>query len=306
MSKVLLVTGATGHQGGAVINALLKSSAIPSVFTILALTRDVASKSSLSLAAKSPFIKLLQGNLNDAPSIFSRASTPIWGVFSIQNPMSFGSSTEIEEQQGKALVDAAIAHGVKRFVYTSVDRHGSRSDTDPTYIRHFASKHRIELYLKSRSETAGTMTWTILRPTGFMENFYPGLMGKLFATVWSYAIPPGIPLQLISVDDIGVFGAQAFLKSDSKDYQNKAISLAGDELTFVEASKVCKEKTGHVLPSTFGFVAWMVLMMLPDIKMMFRWFGEVRLDADIAECKRLHPEVMSFGEWIGRHTSWGK
>jgi uncharacterized protein YbjT (DUF2867 family) len=124
MSNFLLITGATGHQGRSIINALLKSSAIPSAFTILALTRDVNSKS--------PFIKLLQGKLNDSPSIFSRASTPIWGFFSIQNPMSFGSSIEIEEQQGKALVDAAIAHGVNHFVYTLVDRHGSRSDTDPT------------------------------------------------------------------------------------------------------------------------------------------------------------------------------
>jgi nucleoside-diphosphate-sugar epimerase len=220
--------------------------------------------------------------------------------------MSFGSSIEIEEQQGKALVDAAIAHGVKHFVYTSVDRHGSRSDTDPTCIRHFASKHRIELYLKGRAEAAGTMTWTILRPTGFMENFYPGLMGKLFATVWSHAISSGVPLQLISIEDIGVFGAEAFLKSDSKDYQNKAISLAGDELTFAEACKICKEKTGHVLPSTFGFVAWMVLMVLRDIMVMFRWFGEEQLDADIAECRRLYPEIMGFGEWVGRNTSRGK
>lgn len=71
MTKVFLVTGATGKQGGAVIDALL---AQPSSFTILAITRNTNSASAQKLAANSPIIKLIQRNLDDIPAIFLAAS----------------------------------------------------------------------------------------------------------------------------------------------------------------------------------------------------------------------------------------
>jgi len=147
MSKTPLITGATGHRGGAVINALLDTLEAPKKFTLLALTRNIHSSAATALEAKSSAIKLIGGNLNASEAIFIRAATPIWGVFSVQNPMGCGASIEIEERQGKALVGAAIKHNVKHFVYTSVDRHGARSDTDPTHVPHFASKYRVEKYL---------------------------------------------------------------------------------------------------------------------------------------------------------------
>ncbi|KAN0103553.1 NAD(P)-binding protein [Hyaloscypha variabilis] len=240
MSKTLLITEATGNQGGAVIKALMSLS-IPSPFSIVALTRNTNAQTSKNLLAKYPSINLIQGNLDDPEYIFSRAGAPVWGVFSVQNSMINGSSNEIEERQAKAL----------HFVYASVDRHGSRSDTNPTNVPHFANKHRVEKYLQEKAaEAEGIMTWTILRPTRFMENFCsppfgPAFMGKAFASVWRYALPVGVPLQLISVVDIGWFGAQAFWRCDSKEYRNRSISLAADELTFEEASKLSAE--GYIL-----------------------------------------------------------
>jgi nucleoside-diphosphate-sugar epimerase len=310
MSKTLLITGATGHQGGAVINALLDSSEAPKNFTLIALTRNIHSSAATALEAKSSAMKLIEGNLNEPEAIFIRAATQIWGVFSVQNPMGRGASVEIEERQGKALVDAAIKHNVKHFVYASVDRHGARSDTDPTHVPHFTSKYRVEKYLQERTAaTCGGMTWTILRPTGFMENFSsppftPAFMGKVFASVWRYAIPEDVPMQLISTVDVGWFGAQAFVKSQSKEYRNTAISLAADELTFNEASRICKEKAGFEMPTTFSIVAWAVLKVLSDVRVMFEWFAMERLDADIDECRRLHPSMMTFGQWVEKESGY--
>jgi uncharacterized protein YbjT (DUF2867 family) len=85
MNRAILVTGATGKQGGALIKALLASKA---GFPILAVTRDSASPSAQRLAAKSSSITLVQGDLNDTEAIFNAAeqatSHPIWGVFSVQ------------------------------------------------------------------------------------------------------------------------------------------------------------------------------------------------------------------------------
>jgi uncharacterized protein YbjT (DUF2867 family) len=83
--KSILVTGATGKQGGALINALLAEDAD---IEILAVTRNPQSKSAKNLADKSPKIKLVQGDLDDPAGIFKNAhqvsSEPIWGVFSVQ------------------------------------------------------------------------------------------------------------------------------------------------------------------------------------------------------------------------------
>lgn len=84
-SRAILVTGATGKQGGSLIDALLKAKA---PFEILALTRDAQSQSSQNLLQKSPSIKLIIGNLDAADEIFKKAKettkTPIWGVFGVQ------------------------------------------------------------------------------------------------------------------------------------------------------------------------------------------------------------------------------
>lgn len=91
MSKALLITGATGKQGGSTINALLKANAD---FEIIALTRNAKSASAQKLQAKSSNIKLITGNLDDLEDIFQKAkevtALPIWGVFSVQvRPLYF-------------------------------------------------------------------------------------------------------------------------------------------------------------------------------------------------------------------------
>jgi len=84
-SRTLLITGATGKQGGSVINALLKANA---PFEILALTRNAQSASAQKLLKKSSKIKLVTGDFSAVDDIFLQAkkaaSAPIWGVFSVQ------------------------------------------------------------------------------------------------------------------------------------------------------------------------------------------------------------------------------
>jgi len=85
MAPAILVCGATGKQGGALINQLIRENAD---FEILALTRDEKSPSAQHLVQKSPNIKLIQGDLADPTKIFDAAEAvaggPVWGVFSVQ------------------------------------------------------------------------------------------------------------------------------------------------------------------------------------------------------------------------------
>ena len=300
MSKTLLITGATGKQGGAVINALIASPSTPP-FTILALTRNPASAAAKALVAKSPTIKLVTGDLDYPAAIFTAAGTSLWGVFSVQVFRPGKAGAEREERQSKALVDAAIENGVKHFVYTSVDRHGARSDSDPTNVPQFATKHRSEKYLQEKS--VGTnMGWTILRPVAFMENLNPGFVGKVSATLWKFAIPPTTPVQFVATADIGFFGAKAFL--DSEEYNGRVLSLAGDELTFPQAEMVFKEKMGVELPRTFGIVAWALLKAVKELRLMFKWLADVGSAADIVELRRMYPDLMTFDDWLEKEGAF--
>jgi uncharacterized protein YbjT (DUF2867 family) len=176
MPKPILILGATGKQGSALITSLLSLQNSSSDYTLLAVTRNASSPASLALAAKS--VKLIEGSLDDPVSLLAKgkeaAGHPVWGVFAVFVSQGRGASPEIEERQAKALVDAAVQGGeVKFFVYSSVERGGNeRSWSNPTNVPHFISKHNVELHLREKALGTG-LQWTILRPTAFMDVRLP-------------------------------------------------------------------------------------------------------------------------------------
>ncbi len=307
--KPILVLGATGKQGKKVVETILASDSKAN-FTILALTRNPDSASAQALAAKSTIIKLVKGNLDDTPAVFKAAveaagGAPIWGVFSVQQAVQDGATQERETKQGQAMVDQAIAHDVKVFVYTSVDRGGDKSEINPTKVPHFISKHDIETHLKAKAADA-KMQYTILRTVCFMEDLTPDFMGKVFATFIKVGIKPSKPLALVATSDIGYFAGQAFLQPESPEYKNKAISLAGDELTFGQVSQVFKERLGYEIPTTFEFLARFIKWMVKEMGMMFTWFDEEGFAVDIPKLKRMNPGLKDFGTWLETESGFPK
>ena len=328
MSKTLLITGATGKQGGSLIDELLAQEA---EFEILALTRDVNSASAQDLVKKSPDVKLLAGTLDEPETVFRNAKNvttrSIWGVFSVQVSCSvssssvdsgwllasglrlkeqayMGSRSDIEEKQGKALIDAALDNNVQYFVYTSADRGGDASLDDPTAVPHFISKYNIENHLveqAANNRRENPMFWTILRPTVFFDNITPNFVGKVFLTVWKVVVKDK-PLYYISVKDIGHFAALAFLNPD--EYKGKCISLAGDALTFDEMAVRFKEKTGSDVPVTFEFIARFVLWLVPDLGEMFSWFNRVGNKADIQQLRSVYPGLQDVGAWLEQESGF--
>lgn len=189
-----------------------------------------------------------------------------------------------------------MKNNVQLFVYTSVDRGGDASFDNPTPIPHFITKHNIEHHLVQKTANAeNSMSWTILRPTAFLDNFTPDFFGKVFTTCWKVAVKEK-PLQLISVRDIGHFGAQSFLNPD--EYKGRCVSLAGDDLTFDEMAEQFKEKTGNNVPLTFEFLARIIMWFAKDFELMFKWFYEGGYGADIPKLRRIDPELKDFRGWL--------
>ncbi len=108
----------------------------------------------------------------------NRLIVPSRGVYSVQLPFGGGQTTATEQKQGSQLVDAALAHGsVKQFVYTSADRGGPRSSSDPTNVPHFISKYHIEKHLINKAQGTN-MGYTFFRPVAFMENLTKDFGGE--------------------------------------------------------------------------------------------------------------------------------
>ncbi|PYI26173.1 NmrA-like family protein [Aspergillus indologenus CBS 114.80] len=328
MPLALLITGATGNQGSAVINALLAQELD---VEILAVTRNPHSSAARRLTQRSPKIKLIQGDLDHPMQIFEKAKNaatlPISGVFSVQNPFAPGQSVHKEEQQGKALIDAALAHQIPHFVYSSVDRGGDASSDNPTTIPHFISKHRIEQHLFTRtreantaggsssnnnsssSTTTTTMTWTILRPTFFFENLAPstGFAGKVAATAWD-AYLQGKPLQCVAVADVGHVAALALVRAGAgaAPFRNQCLSLAGDDLTYEHLQRTVRAKTGgRPLPTTARVLCYLVLWVRGDPRTMFAWFYEQGYGADIPRLRKLYPGLKNLEGWL-EESEWVK
>lgn len=248
-------------------------------------------------------IKLVEGDLNNPAGIFRNArqvaTNPIWGVFSVQVAIGNGA---LEESQGKAMVDEALKRNVKFFVYTSVDRGGESSTTNPTRIPHFIHKHNIEQHLMEKARNT-EMRWFILRPTAFFDNLVPGFFGKVFATCFKMALK-GKPLQMVATSDIGYFGAEGFLRPDT--YAGRGLSLAGDELTYDQMVEIFEQKTGQPIPSTFRPLCSFFMASMKDMGYMFKWFHDAGYKADIPELKRINPNLKDFGAWLDEESEFRK
>src|SRR5882762_4670808 len=185
----ILVTGATGQQGGAVARELLARK-----HTVRAMTRNPESDAAQALARQGA--EVVKGDLNDAASL-RRALQGAWGVFAVQNTWEAG--VEGEEVQGKRIAELARKAGAQHYVYTSVG-----SAHRKTGIPHFDNKWRIEETVRG----LGFPSHVILRPVFFMENLLAPF--SLQGSTLAWALGPSTKLQMIAVDDIGWFGARAF------------------------------------------------------------------------------------------------
>ena len=298
-ARRLVVTGATGKQGGALISALLSKPSQP--FEIYAVTRSKASGSAQKLEKQG--VRIIEGNFSDAEAIFKQVEHP-WGLFSVTLPMGGAAK---EEKEGKAMTAAAIKAGVQHIVFTATERGGQeKSEGNSTQIPHFVSKFNIEkdIISKSRDSKQGT-TWTFLRPVAFFENLSNSFFGRGFVAMWRLN---GLdrPLQQISTKDIGKIAAEAFLNADSAEYKNQAISLAGDELTPNEAAKIFKEETGLDLPSSYWWVGWLLRKLVSDLGKMFDWFYTDGFKADVPAIRKRYPFMQDFRTWLREESDWSK
>jgi uncharacterized protein YbjT (DUF2867 family) len=285
MSKPLsvLVTGATGQQGGAVARALLKKG-----HKVRGLTRKPDSAGALAL--KQLGAELAVGSFDERDALV-RAMTGTDAVFIMSTPFEAGE--EAETRQGITAVEAARTAGVKHIVYTSVGAADQK-----TGIPHFDSKARVEEYL-----TKSGLPYTIIGPVFFSENLVSPWGGAgLKKGVVALAMPAKRPLQHITVEEIGAFGALVIERREA--FLGKRIDLASNELTGEQVAATFSRVTGK----PFQYVEVPLAQMRAqseDMAIMFEWFDKKGYTTDLAALRRDYPEVgwVTFEDWA-RAQNW--
>ena len=269
-AKTILVTGATGRQGGAVVRHLLKNN-----FSVRALSRTPQSLSAQLLLTKGA--EVVKGDMSDASSLVT-AMEGCYGVFSVQNYFEYGAEKEI--RYGSNLADAAKQSGISHFIYSSV----CGADTN-TSVPHFETKNVIEKYIKKVG-----IPFTILRPVKFMENYYiPQIFRGILGGKLLDAIKSGKRHQMLAVDDIGKYTAATFQQSEI--HLSRTVDLAGDELTNEEVAATISEVLGSKVKFSKIPMPIVKLMMDKEMYLMFRWFNEKGFEANREETNRSFPGV---------------
>lgn len=275
--KRVLVTGATGQQGGGLARLLLRRG-----HHVRAVSRKPDSTAANELRKLGA--EVVAGDLGDRASI-ERAAKGVDVAYLVATPYEQGAAAET--RFGKTGLDAVHAAGVPYVVYSSV------SDADRrTGIPHFDSKAEIEAHLKG----LGT-EYSIVAPVFFSENLMaPWLAGGLAQGVLATGILPDRKLQVISLPEIAEFTALAV--EDPHAFRGKRVNIASDEPTPIEIARDLSEKAGrklayHALPLDE------VRKQSEDFAKMYDWFNRVGYSVDIARLKREYPQVhwRSFREW---------
>lgn len=275
--KIIVVTGATGRQGGAVTRALLKDG-----WLVRALSRKPDSQQAKALSALGA--EVVQGDMTDRQSlqpIFEGA----YGVFSVQNPMISGLDGEI--QQGKIVADVAKQANIQHLVYASA------GIGKPTGVGSWDSKLQVEAHIKALG-----IPLTILRPMAFMElmtdkGYYPPvsmwhLMPKL--------IGENRPIVWISAEDTGIIAAKTFAAPEQ--FIGKDIKLASDIKTIKECRALYHNVMGKK-PPRFPMPVWMFKRFVgDDLLTMWKWLGSSEFDMDTQTARTIYPDALSVEAWL--------
>ncbi|MEU8872292.1 NmrA family NAD(P)-binding protein [Streptomyces javensis] len=283
----MLVVGGTGAMGSHVIQRLLTTTDA----AITVPTRAPESAHATELAATAP------GRIELVSSDTVAVDALVEGVDRVfANTDFFATGSAVGEyRQGLDLLAAAEAAGVERFIWSSLDSAVSLTGHP---VPHFDSKAAVAAHIDlMRSEE-------MLRKE--TDGWYTNHVSVL--TTAPYRVPLGAAqYPLIALDDIAWFTGHMF--DNWQSWGARDLAVIGDSLTGDEIAATFARVTG--IPSAYAPMPHDELRAaVPDFGhdyvAMFQFFADRDLrtrDRDITLLRRLHPDLMTFEDWL-RRTEW--
>ena len=295
----VLVTGATGRQGGATARALL-SRGTP----VRALVRDPDTRRARAVEALGA--RLVVGDLTD-PATLEAAVDGVRAVFSVQMPAftEQGVDFDGEVRQAHNLMTAAEAAGVQQFVQSSTSGAGQHTQAPGWTEGRWAMMEDplgTKAAVQDRLRELDFPYWTLLKPAFFMENFEPsmrfyfprGVEGGLVTVV-----KPNTHLALVAADDLGRAAAAAL--SAPAEYHRVELDLASDYLTMNRIAEILSHALGVPLSAPDMTEEQARAAGMPDMGATHEYIDVVGQPARPRFARALGIDLTSFEQWAHQH-----
>ncbi|KAL4860977.1 hypothetical protein BDV12DRAFT_191380 [Aspergillus spectabilis] len=220
MSKLLVVFGATGAQGGALINHVLQDANLSQQYRLRGITRHATKPAAVDLASKG--IEIVEADL----SISSSLAAAVEGAYAVFAVTDFWDSKDpnIEIAQGKAIADAALAANVTVMIFSSLPSISKMSNNEFN-LPHFDSKAEVEEYIRE----LGFPVSLFFLAGWYMQNIWRSMAPQLQfepdgTIIYPLPWPSDIKLPWIDITDTGKYLAPAL--SDPEKYNGARLTAA--------------------------------------------------------------------------------
>lgn len=276
-----LILGATGLQGGAVAREMLRRG-----LSIRILTRRADSLKAQALARMGA--EVVEGDLC-RPDTLPAAFEGITGVFSVQDFYAPGVGLVGEFEQGRTVLSAAKAAGIRHIVQSSMgDGHA------PGGPAHFISKALLEREIKRSG-----IEWTLLGTVWFLDNLLnPEMKPHMMFPVLAGSLDADTKFQMLAIEDLGWIAAEAL--SDRESWTGRKINLAGDVMTVAQMKDTYRAVTGK-RPKGWSIPRAMFRRLVPEFAEQLAWQNQVNFRFGSEELRKVKPDASGLAEFLGKH-----
>ncbi|MEU2042288.1 NmrA/HSCARG family protein [Nocardia niwae] len=304
-NKIIAVVGATGAQGGSLVEAILEHP--ESGLTVRALTRNPDSEKAKALASRG--IEVVRGDAEDPASLES-AFEGAHGAFLVTNFNEHGDAAR-ETAQAKAMADAVKKAGVRHVIWSTLeDTRELIAADDQRFVKldggrnlpHSDSKGEADGYFRELGVPA-----TFMRTCFFWENLLGPLFvrrgddGALLLTIAiGDALLPGVSVKNIGRSAFGIFTHPEFIGA--------TVGVANAHLTGADMAdtlaRVLDEEVRYE-PYTldelraFDMPGADIFANMMQFKQAFNAEYVGARDLDVVRV--LNPQVETFEQWVSAH-----
>jgi len=306
--KIIAVVGATGAQGGGLVEAILGDP--NGGFGARAITRDPSKDKAKAIAAKGG--EVAQADLDDVESL-KKAFAGAYAVFGVTNFWEHFSG-EKEKAQAKNIADAAKAAGVKHVIWSTLEDTRNLMKADDKRMPMLQEKYRVPHFdAKAEADAyfAG-LPVTFLVTTFYWDNLYSfGLAPKKGADgQYEWTFPMGTSkLGGIAAEDIGKVAYGIFKGGDR--YVGKTVGITGENLTLAQMGEKISKAMGvgpiryNAVDADayrgFGFPGADEMGNMFQVYRDFEKEVTAARSADVA--RQLNPQLQSFDQFLAKNKS---
>ncbi|KAF7344188.1 NmrA domain-containing protein [Mycena venus] len=339
-TKVILVIGATGAQGLAVVDALLGPDADgkPSPYSVRALTRDPAGQRALELRARGVecvrgrfhflivvvyFADPLAGSFEDQEAV-SKALEGVYGVWVNTDGFTVGEIREI--YAGMLIFEAAKrTKSLRHYVWSSVPYASKLGGFKPQYrAGHMNGKSLVADWLRGQASTVSNdaLTWTIVETLPYTEMLACGLFEPLNVRADGtvvFAAPAGrARVPLVALKDLGWWARYTFDHRAETSGQDLAIGshvVSWDEIvkTFTKVTgkpAVYKAQSIEEWWANFGdgvnrSIGTGSMTVKQNFSGFWNTFADELVPRNMDWIRSVHPGTQTLEDWMRQNNYTG-